>query len=44
LLVNIKLTGGFLLSGALLASLPVIILFIFIGKYFISGLTEGAVK
>ena len=23
---------------------PVIILFIFIGKYFVSGLTEGAIK
>ena len=35
---------GFLLSGAVLASLPVILLFVFIGKYFVSGLTEGAVK
>ena len=39
-----QIDWGFLLSGAVLASLPVIILFIFIGKYFISGLTEGAVK
>ena len=39
-----QIDWGFLLSGAVLASLPVIILFVFIGKYFISGLTEGAVK
>ena len=39
-----QIDWGFLLSGAVLASLPVIILFIFIGKYFVSGLTEGAVK
>ena len=39
-----QIDWGFLLSGAVLASLPVILLFVFIGKYFISGLTEGAVK
>ncbi len=39
-----QIDWGFLLSGAVLASLPVILLFIFIGKYFVSGLTEGAVK
>jgi len=39
-----QIDWGFLLSGAVLASLPVIILFIFIGKYFVSGLTEGAIK
>ena len=39
-----QIDWGFLLSGAVLASLPVIILFLFIGKYFVSGLTEGAVK
>ena len=39
-----QIDWGFLLSGAVLASLPVILLFLFIGKYFISGLTEGAVK
>ena len=31
-------------SGAVLTILPILILFIFIGKYFIGGLTEGAVK
>ena len=36
-----QIDWGFLLSGAVLASLPVIILFIFIGKYFVSGLTEA---
>ena len=39
-----QIDWGFLLSGAVLASLPVIILFVFIGKYFVSGLTEGAIK
>ena len=39
-----QIDWGFLLSGAVLASLPVIMLFVFIGKYFVSGLTEGAVK
>ena len=39
-----QIDWGFLLAGAVLASLPVIILFVFIGKYFVSGLTEGAVK
>ena len=39
-----QIDWGFLLSGAVLASLPVILLFVFIGKYFVSGLTEGAVK
>lgn len=39
-----QIDWGFLLAGATLASLPVIILFIFVGKYFVSGLTDGAVK
>ena len=39
-----QIDWGFLLSGAVLASLPVIVLFVFIGKYFVSGLTEGAIK
>ena len=39
-----QIDWGFLLAGAVLASLPVIILFVFIGKYFVSGLTEGAIK
>ena len=39
-----QIDWGFLLSGAVLASLPVILLFVFIEKYFVSGLTEGAVK
>ena len=39
-----QIDWGFLLSGAVLASLPVILLFVFIGKYFVSGLTEGAIK
>ena len=39
-----QIDWGFLLAGATLASLPVIILFIFVGKYFVRGLTDGAVK
>ena len=39
-----QIDWGFLLAGATLASLPVIILFVFVGKYFVSGLTEGSVK
>lgn len=39
-----QIDWGFLLAGATLASLPVIILFLFVGKYFVSGLTDGAVK
>jgi ABC-type glycerol-3-phosphate transport system permease component len=35
---------GMLLSGALLASLPVILVFIFFQKQFVSGLTRGALK
>ena len=39
-----QIDWGFLLAGATIASLPVIILFIFVGKYFVSGLTDGAIK
>ena len=39
-----QIDWGFLLAGATIASLPVIILFIFAGKYFVSGLTDGAIK
>ncbi len=39
-----QIDWGFLLAGATMASLPVIILFFFVGKYFVSGLTEGAIK
>lgn len=35
---------GLLLAGASLAILPVVILFAFIGRWFVTGLTEGAVK
>ncbi|MEJ7652206.1 MAG: carbohydrate ABC transporter permease [Chloroflexia bacterium] len=35
---------GILLSGALLASLPVIIVFLFFQRQFLEGLTAGAVK
>jgi multiple sugar transport system permease protein len=35
---------GLLLAGATLATLPVVFLFAFIGRWFVTGLTEGAVK
>ena len=35
---------GLLLAGASLAILPVVIVFAFIGRWFVNGLTEGAVK
>jgi multiple sugar transport system permease protein len=39
-----QIDWGLLLAGASLAILPVIILFALIGRWFVSGLTEGAVK
>ena len=39
-----QIDWGLLLSGASLAVLPVVILFAFVGRWFVSGLTEGAVK
>ncbi|MEC5187694.1 raffinose/stachyose/melibiose transport system permease protein [Geobacillus thermodenitrificans] len=35
---------GWVAAGALLSSLPMIILYLFLQKYFISGLSSGAVK
>lgn len=35
---------GLLLAGATVAIVPVVVLFAFIGRWFVSGLTEGAVK
>lgn len=35
---------GLLMAGTVLTMLPAIIPFLFVGKYFIGGLTEGAVK
>ena len=32
------------MPAAVLAALPIILLFIFLQKYFVAGLTEGAVK
>jgi ABC-type glycerol-3-phosphate transport system permease component len=39
-----QIDWGLMLAGATLAALPVVALFLFIGRYFIAGLTEGAVK
>ena len=35
---------GILLSGALLASVPIVIIFLFFQRQFLEGLTQGAVK
>ena len=39
-----KILWNDLMAASVIASLPLIILFIFLQKYFISGLTAGAVK
>lgn len=39
-----QIDWGLLLAGATLAILPVVALFALIGRWFVSGLTEGAVK
>jgi multiple sugar transport system permease protein len=39
-----QIDWGLMLAGATLAVLPVVILFAFVGRWFIAGLTEGAVK
>jgi len=39
-----QIDWGLLLAGATAATLPVVILFALIGRWFVSGLTEGAVK
>jgi multiple sugar transport system permease protein len=35
---------NYLFAGSLIAIIPVVILFIFIEKYLVSGLTAGSVK
>jgi ABC-type glycerol-3-phosphate transport system permease component len=35
---------GKLMAASTIASIPIIILFIFIQKYFVSGLARGAIK
>lgn len=39
-----QIDWGLLLAGATLATIPVVILFAFVGRWFVAGLTEGAVK
>ncbi|PID58208.1 ABC transporter permease [candidate division KSB3 bacterium] len=39
-----QIDWGLLLAGAALTTLPVIIFFAFVGRYFVEGLTSGAVK
>jgi len=40
----LQLDYGIVMAGALLASLPVIVLFIALQRFFVRGLTMGAVK
>jgi len=39
-----QIDWGLLLAGATAAILPVVLLFAFVGRWFVAGLTEGAVK
>ena len=39
-----QIDWGLLLAGATAATIPVVILFAFVGRWFVAGLTEGAVK
>lgn len=39
-----QIDWGLLLAGAAAATIPVLILFAFVGRWFVAGLTEGAVK
>ncbi len=39
-----QIDWGLLLAGATLATIPVVLLFALIGRYFIQGLPAGAVK
>ncbi|WP_274627409.1 carbohydrate ABC transporter permease [Arvimicrobium flavum] len=39
-----QIDWGLLLAGATIATIPVVILFAFVGRWFVAGLTEGAVK
>ena len=39
-----QIDWGLMLAGASSATLPVLLLFAFIGRYFVAGLTAGAVK
>jgi multiple sugar transport system permease protein len=39
-----QIDWGLLLAGATAAIIPVVILFALVGRWFVSGLTDGAVK
>jgi multiple sugar transport system permease protein len=39
-----QIDWGLMLAGATLATIPVLLIFAFIGRYFVAGLTAGAVK
>lgn len=44
LIVSVSDGNGVLFAGYIIASLPLIVLFCFASKYFVAGLTQGAVK
>ena len=35
---------GYFAAGSIIAAIPVVVLFLFLQKYLVSGLTAGAVK
>ena len=39
-----QIDWGLLLAGATAATIPVVLLFALVGRWFVAGLTEGAVK
>lgn len=39
-----QIDWGLLLAGATMTAIPVLVLFAFVGKYFVAGLSSGAVK
>lgn len=44
LIVSVSDGNGVLFAGYIIASLPLVILFCFASKYFVAGITQGAVK
>ncbi|MBS0660651.1 MAG: carbohydrate ABC transporter permease, partial [Verrucomicrobia bacterium] len=41
---NLSTQWGLYAAGALIVSIPVILLFLFLSRYLVSGMTSGAVK
>lgn len=44
LLGDTSVDYGTLMSGALMVALPTVLVYVILGRYFIGGLTAGAVK